>query len=47
MLRHYKEKRKPRWHYASWRYLAAREAVAGGILERAHAFRKRCGSTIH
>jgi len=33
------EKRNPRWHYASWRYLAAREAVAGGILERAHAFR--------
>src|SRR6202030_4069344 len=47
MLRHYKEKRNPRCHYASWRYLAARQAVAGGILERANAFRKRSGSTIH
>src|SRR5258708_11695684 len=37
MLRHYKEKRKPRWHYAAWRPLGEGEAVAGGLLERADA----------
>src|SRR3984893_10393468 len=47
MVRHYKEKRNPRCHWASWRYLAAGETVAGGFFECTDAIAERSSSGVH